>query len=111
MQECFSQSEINCYIKTKIYKRKHFNKKGCRNIHNVANKNNKYECKPLYSLQSIYYEQEDKKNIFYYPQIRPEQCGYKDFIKYNIAHKDFMFTDSEPETEEQFNDDNDDRDE
>ena len=46
----------------------------------------------------------------YYPQIRLEQCGYKDFIEYNIVHKDFVFTDSEPKSEEEFNDDNDDRD-
>ena len=39
-------------------------------------------------MQSIYFE-EDKKYIFYYPQIRLEQCGYKDFVEYNIAHKDF----------------------
>ena len=111
LQECFSQSKINCYLKTRIYKRTWFNKKGCRDIHIVANKNTKYECKLLLQIHSIYYEQEGKKNIFCYPQMRLEQCGYKDFIKYNIAHKDFMFADSEPESKEQFNDDNDDRDE
>ena len=88
------------YLKTNVYKKTRFNKKGCRDIHIVPNKNTKYECKPLLQIQSIYY-----------PQIRVEQCGYKDFIEYNIAHKDFMFTDSEPESEEGFNDDNDDRDE
>ena len=59
----------------------------------------------------IYYVQEDKKHIFYYPQRRLEQVGYKGFIEYNIAYKDFMFTDSDPESEEEFSDDNDDRDE
>ena len=99
------------YLKTNVYKKTRFNKKGCRDIHIVPNKNTKYECKPLLQIQSIYYAQEDKKDIFHYPQIRVEQCEYKDFIEYNIAHKDFMFTDSEPESEEGFNDDNDDRDE
>ena len=49
--------------------------------------------------------------FFYYPQIRLEQFAYKDFIEYNIVLKDFAFTDSEPESEEEFDDDNDDRDE
>ena len=55
--------------------------------------------------------QDDKKDIVYHPQIRLEQCGYKDLTEYNIAQKDFIFTDREPESEEEFNDDNDDRDE
>ena len=53
---------------------------------------------------------EDKKHIAYYPQILIEQCRYKDFVEYNIGHKDFVFTDSEPESEERFNDDDDDDD-
>ena len=72
-------------------------------------KKNKYECQPLLQIQSIFYAQDDKKDTVYYPQILVEQCGYKDFIEYNIAHKDFMFTNSEPKLEEEFNDDNDDR--
>ena len=59
-----------------------------------------YKCKTLLHIQSIYYVQEDKKDILYYPQIRVEQCGDKNFIEYNIAHKDFIFKDSEPESEE-----------
>ena len=74
-------------------------------------KKNKYECKPLLQIQSIYYTQDDKKDIVHYPQVLVEECRYKDFIEYNIAHKDFMFRYSEPESEEEFNDDNDDRDE
>ena len=112
LQECFYQGEIDHYLRTKIYKGTRFNKKGCRGIHTVPNKNTKYECKPLLQIQSIYYAQEDKKHIFYYPQIRLEQFAYKDFIEYNIVLKDFAFTDSEPESEEEFDDDdNDDRDE
>ena len=99
------------YLKTEVYKRTRFNKKRCKDIHIVPNKKTKYECKPLLQIQSIYYVQVDKKNIVYHPQIRLEQCRYKDLIEYNIAHKDFIFTDSEPESEEEFNDDNDDRDE
>ena len=101
---------MNRYLKTKVYKRTHFNKKGCRDIHSVPNKNTKYEYKPLLQIQFIYYAQEDKKDIFYHRQIRLEQCRYKAFLEYNIAHRDFMFTDSEPELEQEFNDDNDDRD-
>ena len=107
LQDPIYKSEINHCLRTKTYKRTRLNKEGCKNIHIVPNKNIKYEWKPLLQIQAIYYAQEDKKVIFYYPQIRLEQCGYKDFIEYNIAQKDFMFTDSEPEWEEEFNDDND----
>ena len=111
LEDPIYKSEFNQYLKTKIYKTTCFNKKGCNDDHIVPNKNTKYECKPLLQIQSIYYTQEDKKAIFYYPQIRLEQCGYKDFIEYNTAYKDFMFMNSEPESGEEFNDDNDDRDE
>ena len=78
----------------------------------MPNRNTKYKCKPLSQIQSIYYaKNEDKKDVFYYPQIRLEQFGYKDFIEYNIAHNDLIFRNSKPEQEEEFNDDNDDRDE
>ena len=96
LQECFYQSEFNCYLRTKTYNRRRLNKKGCKDIHDVPNKNITYECKPLLQVQSIYYaKEEDKKIIFYYSQIQLEQSGYKDFIEYNIAQKDFMFTDSQ----------------
>ena len=111
MQDPIYKSEINHYLRTKAYKRARFNKKGCRDLQIVPNKNTKYECKPLLQIQSIYYAQEDKKHIFCYPQIRLEQCGYKYFIEYNIAHKDVMFTDSEPKSEEELNDDDDNRNE
>ena len=102
---------MNRYLKTKVYKRTHFNKKRFKDIHIVPNKNTKYKCKPLLQIQFIYYAQEDKKDIFYHPQIQLEQCGYKDFIEYSIVHKDCMFTDSEPESGEEFNDHNDGTDE
>ena len=105
------ESGGDIYLRKKVYKRTPFNKKGYKNIHIVPNKKTKYECKPLLQIRSIYYAQDVKKDTVYYPQIRVEQYGYKDFIEYNIAHKDFMFTDSELELEEEFNDDNDDRDE
>ena len=63
------KSEFNHYLKTKIYKTTCFNKKGCNDDYIVTNKNTKYECKPLLQIPSIYYAQEDKKAIFYYPQI------------------------------------------
>ena len=113
LQKCFYQSEINHYLRTKIYKRTRFNKKGSRTfiLYQIKVLNTKYECKSLLQKQSIYYAQEDKKDTAYYLQIPVEQCGYKDFIEYNIVHKDFVFTDSEPESEEEFNDDNHDTDE
>ena len=110
LQNPIYKSEINHYLRTKTYKRTCFNKKGCRDVHIVPNKNTKYECEPLLQIQSTDYVKLKIKNVFYYPQIQLEQCGYKDFIEYNIAHKDFIFTDSEPKSKEEFNDDNDDRD-
>ena len=101
------KGEINHCLRTKIYKRTCFIKKGYEDGHIVPNKNTKHECKPLLQILSIYYAKEDKRVIFYYPQTRLEQCGCKDFIEYNIAYKDFMFTDIEPESEQEFNDDND----
>ena len=104
------ETGVDIYLKTKVYKRTHFNNKGWGGTHIVPNKKTKYGCKPLLQVKSIYYVQDNKKDIVYHLQIRLEQCEYKDFIEYNIVHKDFMFTDSEPESEEDFNDDKDDRD-
>ena len=106
----FYECGENTYLKTKTYRRTCFNKKGCKDISINPDKNIKYECKPLLQIQSIYYVLEDKKHIAYYPQILIEQCRYKDFIEYNIAHKDSDFTDSEHESEKRFNDDDDDDD-
>ena len=95
LKEWFCKSEFNYCLKTKIYKRTKVNKKIRNDNHIVPNKNAKYECKPLLQIQSIYYAQDDKKHTVYYPQVLVEECGYKDFIEYNIAHKYFMFTDSD----------------
>ena len=88
-----------------MYRRTCFNKKGCRDTNIVPDEKTKYECKPLLQTKSNYYVSEDKMNIAYCTQILVEECGYKGFTEYNIAHKDFVFTDSEPELEEEFNDD------
>ena len=111
LENLIYKGEINHYLRTKIYKITCFIKKGYEDDHIVPNKNTKHECKPLLQIQSMYYAKEDKRVIFYYPQTRLEQCGYKDFIEYNIAYKNFMFADTEPESEEEVNDDNDERDE
>ena len=66
-------------------------KKECKDTNIVPDKNIKYECKPLLQIQSIYYVFEDNKDIAYYSQILIEQCGYKDFTEYNIAHKDCFY--------------------
>ena len=98
-------------LKQRYRKEQNLIKKRHNDNHIVPNKKTKYEYKPLLQIQSIYYAQDDKKDAVYYPQVLVEECRYKDFIEYNIAQKDFMFTDSEPKSEEEFNDDNDDRDE
>ena len=47
LNEFFYQSGGSCYLKTKVYKRTRFNKKGCGGTHIVPDKNTKYEFKPL----------------------------------------------------------------
>ena len=98
---------IDNYFRATVYKRTCFNKKGCKDTSIVPDKNTKYECKPLLQIQSIYYVLEDKKDHVQYPQIFMEQCGYEILTEYNIAHKDFVFTNSETQSEEEFNNDND----
>ena len=105
------EGKFNYYLKTKIYKRTKFNKKKDVMTIKLCQKEIINMSANHLEIQSIYYAQEDKKVILYYPQIRLEECGDKDCIEYNIAHKDFMFMDSESESEEEFNDDNDDKDE
>ena len=46
LHEYFYEGGADIYLKTKLYKRTRFNKKGCKDIHIVPNKKNKYECKP-----------------------------------------------------------------
>ena len=64
------ESGVDIYLKTKVYKRTRFNKKGCGDTHIVPNKKTKYECQPLLKIQSIYCVQDDKKDTVYHPQIR-----------------------------------------
>ena len=63
LEDPIYKSQFNHYLKTKIYKRTCFKKKGCEGDHIVPNRN-KYDCKPLLQIQSIYYSQDDK-NIFF----------------------------------------------
>ena len=63
------KSGVDIYLKTKVYKRTHFNKKGCGGTHIVPNKKTKYGCNPLLQVKSIYYVQDDKKDIVYHLQI------------------------------------------
>ena len=64
LQECFYQRGMNHYLKINVYKKTRFNKKGCRDIHIVPNKNTKYKCKPLLQIQPIYYAQKIKRIFF-----------------------------------------------
>ena len=97
LEEYIYCSGVDNYLGAKVYKKACFNKKGCKDFILVPDENAKDECKPLLQIQSIYYVLEDKEDIAYYPQILVAQGGYKIFIEYNIAHKDFVFTDTEPE--------------
>ena len=64
LQDPIYKSKINHYLKIKTYNRTRSNKKGCRDVHIVANKNNKYECKPLLQIQAIYYAKMKIKRLF-----------------------------------------------
>ena len=97
LKEYIYCSGVDNYLGAKVYKKTCFNKKGCKDIIIVADENTKYECKALLQIQS-FCVLKDKEDIAYYSKILVEQCGYKIFIEYNIAHKDFVFTDSEPES-------------
>ena len=41
----------------------------------------------------------DKDYIRYYPQILIEQCAYRRFSKNVLIHPDLIFTDTEPDSE------------
>ena len=104
LKEYLYCDRIDNYFGAKVYKRTCFNKKGCKDTSIVPDKYTKYKCKPLLQIQSIYYVLEDKKDHVHYPQIFIEQCGYEILTEYNI---DFVFTNSETQSEEEFNNDND----
>ena len=51
---------------------------------------------------------DDNDNIAYHPQVLSEQYGYRFLFNNKLIHPDFIFTDSEPnsepdESEEDFN--------
>ena len=110
LQKWFYESEFNYYFEAKAYKEDVLIKKDTMTIilYQIKilnmNVNNYYKYSLFFMLKKI------KRLLFYYAQIWLEECGYKDFIEYNIVHEDFILTDSEPESEEEFNDDTDDRD-
>ena len=68
----------------------------------VPNKNTKYTCRVLLQIQSVYFNMKDNKDdIKYYPQVLLEQCGYIPFSNNVLFHKDFEFTDNEPDASEE----------
>ena len=59
-----------------------------------------YTSRALLRIQSIFFNMKDKKeDIRYHPQLLLEQCAYKRFLKNTIFHPDLEFTDSEPDSD------------
>ena len=74
----------------------------------VPEKEVMYTCRALLQIQSVFFNIKDNKDdITYYPQLLLEQCAYKRLINKTIFHSDFEFTDTEPdsgsESEEELN--------
>ena len=80
-----------------ILKQLYLTKKGKDNI--IPNEKAKYDCRVLLQIQSVYYSMKDKDDIVYYPQVLLEQCGYKPFSNNVLFHPDLEFTDTEPYSE------------
>ena len=63
-----------------------------------------YNCGVLLQIQSVYYSMKDKDilsndndDIVYYSQLLLEQCGYRFFSNNRLIHPDLIFTDFEPD--------------
>ena len=55
-------------------------------------------------IQSVCYSMEDKDilsddndDIVYYPQVLLQRCGYRLFSNNKLIHPDLIFTDTEPD--------------
>ena len=65
----------------------------------IPNENDKYTCRVLLQIQSVYYSMKDNiDEIEYYAQVLLEQCVYKVFSNNILIHKDLDFTDTEPDS-------------
>ena len=65
----------------------------------ISNENNKYTCRVLLQIQSVYYSMKDNiDEIEYYAQVLLEQCVYKVFSNNILIHKDLDFTDTEADS-------------
>ena len=50
-------------------------------------------------IKSLYYRMKDKYDIVYCPQVLLEQCAYRPFSNNLLIHPDLIFTDTEPDSE------------
>ena len=89
------------YLKTIVSDETCFRKD---NDNRIPSKNTKYICRVSLQIQSVYYSLIDNiDEIEYYPQVLLEQCVYKHFSNNTIVHPDLEFTDNEPDSEEEIN--------
>ena len=95
------------YLKTRVSNETCFRKDKEKETNKIPNEKTKYNCRVLLQIQSVYYSMNDK-DIRYYPQVLMEQCSYKPFFNNTIIHPDLEFTNSEPDSEsedKEFNED------
>ena len=95
------------YLKTRVSNETCFRKDKEKETNKIPNEKTKYNCRVLLQIQSVYYSMNDK-DIRCYPQVLMEQCSYKTFFNNTIIHPDLEFTNSEPDSEsedKEFNED------
>ena len=62
-----------------------------------------YTCRALLQLQFVFFNMEDNKDdIRYHRQLLLEQCAYKRFISNTIFHPDLEFTETEPDSDSEY---------
>ena len=93
------QSHFEEYLETKVSNETCFKKDKDNKTNIFANEKNKYDCRVLLQVQSVYYSMNNKDDIVYYPQVLLEQYGYRLFSNNKLIHSDVIFTDTEPDSE------------
>ena len=108
---CYEDNNGITYFKTEVSDETCFRKNKDKTANTTPDENSKYNCKILLQIQSVYYSNKDVvEDIDYYPQVFPEECRYTYFVNNKLIHDVLDFTDSEPDSEseaeeEEFNGD------
>ena len=92
-------------MKTKVSDETCFRKDKDKITNTIPNEKTKYNCRVLLQIQSAYYNNNDDEN--YYPQLFLQSFRYTFIAKNKLIHYvlDFIDTEPESESEEEFNKD------